>query len=193
GDRIYYSIPKANIVVFKTLIRENEIYSMKNFIVQGNNKLVKTTGHKYKLSFYMKTCVSHLSSDTFILNPFSFVQFPEIEAMVGMNRNHLLDFIGQVVGKEDTQAMVTKFGQQSKYIALYMEDLEQNRIKCTLFGESMGKVISFMDKPENEPVILVAQLFKPHFYLNEVSVQNSLYASRVFFNTDIADFVSFKN
>ncbi|XP_025678174.1 uncharacterized protein [Arachis hypogaea] len=110
---------------------------MKNFIVQGNNKLVKTTGHKYKLSFDMKTCVSRLPSDTFILNPFSFVPFPEIEAMVGMNRNHLLDFIGQ------------------------------NRMKCTLFGESIDKVISFMGKPENEPVILVAQLFKPHFYLKK--------------------------
>ncbi|KAL4381573.1 hypothetical protein AHAS_Ahas04G0147000 [Arachis hypogaea] len=65
-------------------------------------------------------------------------------------------------------------------------------MKCTLFGEYVDKVISFMDKPENEPDILVAQLFKPHFYLNEVSVQNSLYASQIFFNPDIAD-VSFKN
>ncbi|RYR74295.1 hypothetical protein Ahy_A02g008959 [Arachis hypogaea] len=113
GDRIHCSIPKANIVVFKTLIRENGIHSMKNFIVQGNNKLVKTTGHKYKLSFYMKTCVSLLS-----------------------------------MGKEDAQAMVIKFGQQSKYIELYLKDLEQNRMKCTLFGKSMDKVISFMDKPE---------------------------------------------
>ncbi|XP_057730331.1 replication protein A 70 kDa DNA-binding subunit B-like [Arachis stenosperma] len=105
----------------------------------------------------------------------------------------LIHFIGQVVGKENAQDMVTKSGQQSKCIALYLEDLEQNRMKCTLYGESVDKVISFMDKPENEPVILVAQLFKPHFYLNEVSVQNSLYASRVFFNPDIPDVVSFKN
>ncbi|XP_057730123.1 replication protein A 70 kDa DNA-binding subunit B-like [Arachis stenosperma] len=193
GDRIHCSIPKGNIVVFKTLIRENGIYSMRNFIVKGNNNFVKTTGHKYKLNFYMKTCVSRLPSDTFHLNPFSYVPFPEIEAMVGMNRIHLLDFIGQVVGKENAQDMVTKSGQQSKCIALYLEDLEQNRMKCTLYGESVDKVISFMDKPENEPVILVAQLFKPHFYLNEVSVQNSLYASRVFFNPDIPDVVSFKN
>ncbi|RYR62052.1 hypothetical protein Ahy_A04g019383 [Arachis hypogaea] len=97
-----------------------------------------------------------------------------------------------VAGNKDAQAMVTKAGQQSKCIALYLEDLELNRMKCTLFGEYVDKVISFMDKPENEPDILVAQLFKPHFYLNEVSVQNSLYASQIFFNPDIAD-VSFKN
>ncbi|XLT72247.1 hypothetical protein HN873_028673, partial [Arachis hypogaea] len=123
GDRIHCSIPKANIVVFKTLIRENGIYSMRNFIVKGNNNFVKTTGHKYKLNFYLKTCVSRLPSDTFHLNPFSYVPLPEIEAMVGMNRIHLLDFIGQVVGKENAQDMVTKSGQQSKCIALYLEDL----------------------------------------------------------------------
>ncbi|QHO52666.1 uncharacterized protein DS421_2g41120 [Arachis hypogaea] len=53
-----------------------------------------------------------------------------------------------ILGKEDAQAMVIKFGQQSKYIELYLKDLEQNRMKCTLFGKSMDKVISFMDKPE---------------------------------------------
>nr|XP_025692857.1 uncharacterized protein LOC112795120 [Arachis hypogaea] len=37
------------------------------------------------------------------------------------------------------------------------------------------------------------QLFKPNFYLNEVNVQNSLYASLLFFNPEIPDVLAIKN
>ncbi|KAL4294503.1 hypothetical protein AHAS_Ahas18G0234600 [Arachis hypogaea] len=124
GDRIHCSIPKANVVVFKTIVREFRIYSMRNFIVQPNLKGVRTTSHKFKLSFYMKTSVSALSSETFQLNPFRFVSFMEIEAIDVVNLNILLDCIGHAVGKEDARPMVTKSGQESKCMSLDLEDLE---------------------------------------------------------------------
>ncbi|XLT06555.1 hypothetical protein HN51_045304 [Arachis hypogaea] len=173
GDRIHCSIPKANVVVFKTIVREFRIYSMRNFIVQPNLKGVRTTSHKFKLSFYMKTSVSALSSETFQLNPFRFVSFMEIEAIDVVNLNILLDCIGHAVGKEDARPM-------------------ENKIKCTIFSEMIGKLTPFINKNDGEPLILVAQLFKPNQYLNQINVQNSLYASRVFLNPDFPD-VAFKN
>ncbi|XP_020982381.2 replication protein A 70 kDa DNA-binding subunit B-like [Arachis duranensis] len=193
GDRIHCSIPKANVVVFKTVVREFGIYSMRNFIVQPNSKGVRTTSHKFKLSFYMKTSVSTLSSETFQLNPFRFVSFTEIEAVDVVNLNILLDCVGHIVGKEDVRPMVTKSGQESKCMALYLEDLEKNKIKCTIFGEMIGKLTPFINKDDGEPLILVAQLFKPNQYLNQINIQNSLYASRVFLNPDFPDVVAFKN
>ncbi|RYR04119.1 hypothetical protein Ahy_B06g083698 [Arachis hypogaea] len=70
GDRIHCSIQKSNMVVFRTLIREHELYAMKNFIVQVVGQSVRTTSHKYKLSFYTKTSVNLLPSDSFLFNPF---------------------------------------------------------------------------------------------------------------------------
>ncbi|RYR35222.1 hypothetical protein Ahy_A10g050363 [Arachis hypogaea] len=193
GDRIHCSIPKANVVVFKIVVREFGIYSMRNFIVQPNSKGVRTTSHKFKLSFYMKTSVSTLSSETFQLNPFRFVSFTEIEEVDVVNLNILLDCVGHIVGKEDVRPIVTKSGQESKCMALYLEDLEKNKIKCTIFGEMIGKLTPFINKDDGEPLILVAQLFKPNQYLNQINIQNSLYASRVFLNPDFPDVVAFKN
>ncbi|XLR47918.1 hypothetical protein S83_032578, partial [Arachis hypogaea] len=123
GDRIHCSIPKANVVVFKTVVH----------------------------------CVGH------------------------------------IVGKEDVRPMVTKSGQESKCMTLYLEDLEKNKIKCIIFGEMIGKLTPFINKDDGEPLILVAQLFKPNQYLNQINIQNSLYASRVFLNPDFPDVVAFKN
>ncbi|XP_020977964.1 uncharacterized protein LOC110271406 [Arachis ipaensis] len=148
-DHIHYSIPKANVVVFKTDVREFRIYSMRNFIVQSNLKSVRTTAHKY--------CIGH------------------------------------VVGKEDVRPMITKSGQESKCMALYLEDLQKNKIKCTIFGKMIGKLTPFVNKNNGEPLILVAQLFKPNHYLNQINVKNSLYASRVFLNPDFPDVIAFKN
>ncbi|RYR39383.1 hypothetical protein Ahy_A09g044898 [Arachis hypogaea] len=57
----------------------------------------------------------------------------------------------------------------------------------------IGKLTSFINKDDDEPLILVAQLFKPNQYLNQINVQNSLYASRVFLNPDFPNVVAFKN
>ncbi|XLU52443.1 hypothetical protein S245_047091, partial [Arachis hypogaea] len=101
--------------------------------------------------------------------------------------------IGHVVGKEDVRPMITKSGQESKCMALYLEDLQKNKIKCTIFGKMIGKLTPFVNKNNGEPLILVAQLFKPNHYLNQINVKNSLYASRVFLNPDFPDVIAFKN
>ncbi|MED6181732.1 hypothetical protein PIB30_022170 [Stylosanthes scabra] len=50
------------------------------------------------------------------------------------NDIHLIDAIGHVVGKEDVSDLVTKAGKESRILTIYMEDLDKNRLKCTLFG-----------------------------------------------------------
>ncbi|KAL4275497.1 hypothetical protein AHAS_Ahas20G0113100 [Arachis hypogaea] len=76
---------------------------------------------------------------------------------------------------------------------LVLQDEKGNIMKCTLFGDLVDKALGLFDKDDGQPIILVAQLFKPNFYLNEVNVQNSLYASRLFFNPEILDVLAFKN
>ncbi|RYR25919.1 hypothetical protein Ahy_B02g059966 [Arachis hypogaea] len=102
GDRIHCSILKSNMVVFRTLICEHELYAMKNFIIQAVGQSVRTTSHKYKLSFYTKTLGSLLPSDTFLFNSFQFISYEKIEAMVDVNKNHLLATVVSIdVGGSD--------------------------------------------------------------------------------------------
>ncbi|KAL4337247.1 hypothetical protein AHAS_Ahas12G0091100 [Arachis hypogaea] len=57
---------------------------MRNFIVQANTKDVRIAIYKFKLNFYMKTCVSALSGEIFQLT-FRFISFPKIEAIDVVN------------------------------------------------------------------------------------------------------------
>ncbi|KAL4345102.1 hypothetical protein AHAS_Ahas11G0244800 [Arachis hypogaea] len=52
---------------------------MKNFIVKSNNEKVRTTPHKYMLSFYNKTEVLVLPIETFAFSPFKFRPFTDLE------------------------------------------------------------------------------------------------------------------
>ncbi|XP_016167012.1 uncharacterized protein LOC107609523 [Arachis ipaensis] len=171
GDRIHYTIPRNNIVIFRSVICDHEIYSLKNFIVQGYKNSVRTTPHKYKLSFYMKTPVSRLTPDTFLFNPYRFTKYEEIESMaLVVAQNHLINCIGHVVAKENVRDLVTKTGQHTKRIVVYLKDLE----------------------PDCEPLVMVAQLFKPYVYLNDVNIQSSFDPSRVYCNADFPAVISFK-
>ncbi|MED6188257.1 hypothetical protein PIB30_084255 [Stylosanthes scabra] len=80
-DRIHCTVPKKDVVIYKSLLKENDIYSMKNFFVQGYGKALRTTGHKFRLSFCLKTCVARLAKDVIIYTPFHFEKYPAIESM----------------------------------------------------------------------------------------------------------------
>ncbi|XP_025616745.1 uncharacterized protein [Arachis hypogaea] len=143
---------KTKYTVFKNLIRKHGFYSMKNFIVKGWGKGIRTCGHKYKLNFYIKTSVSRLTSGTFFFNPFHFVSYEEVQAMPAGNENHLIDYIGHIVGKEDITNMVTKSGRECKLLGIYLEDLQKNRLKCILFDDLVNKVENFLDKADGQPL-----------------------------------------
>ncbi|XLU51788.1 hypothetical protein S245_046602, partial [Arachis hypogaea] len=160
GDRIQCSIPKQNIAVFKTLIWEHGLYSMKNFIVKDWGKGVRTC---------------------------------EVQAMPAGNENHLIDYISYVVGKEDVTNMVTKSERECKLLAVYLENLQKNLLKCTLFGDLVDKVEIFLDKADDQPLVMMTQLFKPHLYLNEINIQNSFHVSRIYINPDFPNVVIFKD
>ncbi|MED6210651.1 hypothetical protein PIB30_066210 [Stylosanthes scabra] len=114
---------------------------MQNFVIQRNLKPPRTTPHQYKLSFYAKTEVRTLASTIFQFSRFRFVPFPEIEAMPGQNDRFQIDCIGYVVAKEDPKDMVTKTGQQTRCMSVFLEDLEGNKMKCTIFGDLVGTLV----------------------------------------------------
>ncbi|QHO24020.1 Putative single-stranded DNA binding protein [Arachis hypogaea] len=65
-----------------------------------------------------------------------FISYEKIEAMVDVNKNHLLDCIDHVVGREDITPLVTKSGE------------EKNIMKCTPFGDLVDKALGLFDKDD---------------------------------------------
>ncbi|MED6142189.1 hypothetical protein PIB30_111351 [Stylosanthes scabra] len=124
GDRILCSIPCESVSIYECLMKENRTYSMSNFIVKVHRSGLKVTSHKYKLGVFLKTNARILSDDVFPFSPFRFTPFREIDEMCASNNIFLIDCIGQVVGKESPENIVTKSGQSSKRLRLYLEDVE---------------------------------------------------------------------
>ncbi|KAL4277113.1 hypothetical protein AHAS_Ahas20G0274700 [Arachis hypogaea] len=87
-------------------------------------KLIVFDGKEEKKQESFSQILSALSNESFQLNSFRFVSFPKIEAIDAVNLDILLDCIGHVVGKKDARQMLTKSGQESKCMTLYLEDLQ---------------------------------------------------------------------
>ncbi|MED6206534.1 hypothetical protein PIB30_027758 [Stylosanthes scabra] len=186
GGSIQFSIPSDSVSLYQFLVKENCIYSMRNFIVKPVGNGLRVASHNFKLRFFVRTFVSMLSTDDFQFLRFRFTPYLEINGMCSNNDIFLIDRVGQVVGKEDPEDIITKAGQSSKRMRLYLEDEEKNKMKCTLFGDFVAEAFIILEK-ENiekniEPLVMVAQLFKPHVYLSDFCIQPSFYGSRVFFN-----------
>ncbi|MED6194627.1 hypothetical protein PIB30_030252 [Stylosanthes scabra] len=116
-----------------------------------------------------------------------------IEVMPGQGVQFLIHSISNVAGMEEPKNMVTKAGQHTRCMSLYIEDLERNKMKCTVFGDLVGMVVQLVEKDDMQPLILVTQLFKPSVYLKEAYIQNSRYVSRVLLNPDCPEVIAFKN
>ncbi|XLS47128.1 hypothetical protein HN51_021486, partial [Arachis hypogaea] len=167
GDRIHGTICKPGLDLFRERIKEHAVYSMWNFIVKINNEKVRTTAHKYKLSFYTKIEVEVLPINTFAFNPFKFCPFAELESNAPMDGNLLFEL----------------------YYAFHSR---KHKIKCTLFGELVAQVLPHLERDDGEPFIMVVQLFKSNVYLNSVNVQSTYYVSKCYFNPNLPEVIDFK-
>ncbi|MED6142754.1 hypothetical protein PIB30_000316 [Stylosanthes scabra] len=81
GDRLQASISSESVAIYQSLIKENFIYCMNNFIVKVVRSGLRVTSHKYKLGFFLRTLVRRYSDDDFPFSSFRFAPFREIEEM----------------------------------------------------------------------------------------------------------------
>ncbi|MED6183358.1 hypothetical protein PIB30_037190 [Stylosanthes scabra] len=56
----------------------------------------------------------------------------------------------------------------------------------------IGQLNEFLLQGDVEPVVMIAQLFKPNYYLNETSIQSTYHSSRILFNSEYPEFIQFK-
>ncbi|KAL4398647.1 hypothetical protein AHAS_Ahas01G0312800 [Arachis hypogaea] len=207
GDRIHATICKHGLDLFRERIKEHAMYNMPNFIV-------RITAHKYKLSFYTKTDVEVLPIETFLLTHSKCAHLLNLRQMLQwMKICCLVHYIGKVVGKEEAMGMITRTSEESKRIALQLEDLEhmlnikclkilldlyyafhskKHEIKYTLFGESVDQVLPHFEQDDGEPFIMFVQLFKSNVYLSSVNVQSTYYVFKCYFNPNLSEVIDLK-
>ncbi|XP_019200270.1 PREDICTED: uncharacterized protein LOC109193897 [Ipomoea nil] len=97
GDYIHANIQDKDVVKYKDVLKEGQLYEIKNFYAVTNYYLYKVTQHKYMLKFNYKTEVKQINSIGFPLFMFRLTSFESLKDPKEVNDKELIDVIGRVV------------------------------------------------------------------------------------------------
>ncbi|RYR09757.1 hypothetical protein Ahy_B05g078162 [Arachis hypogaea] len=146
------------------------MYVMSNFIVVDKKEKIRTTTNRLTINFSHRTTVISVSHPSFPLEAFSFKPIPELLAAEKLDDSLLIDVIGEVVGKEDPREFITSKGKETKRLDVLIEDIENKNIGCMLFGDMVDQILPYLKEERVEPLIVIAQCFKPSRWNEEVRV-----------------------
>ncbi|KAL4322302.1 hypothetical protein AHAS_Ahas14G0196900 [Arachis hypogaea] len=192
GGRIYATIPRSLAKKYISVILEFHMYTMSNFIVVDNMTKKKNGVNRWVLVFSHRIRVEHIENPTFPLEAFRFRNLAEMHTVEKVEDLELFDIIGEIVGKEDPRELVTSKGIETKRLVVIVEDLEKNRLSCTLFGETVDQILPHLDEDRLEPLIVILQYFKATRWNGKTSVQSHFELSKVHVNPELKEVMSFK-
>ncbi|RHN77818.1 putative nucleic acid-binding protein [Medicago truncatula] len=99
--------------------------------------------------------------------------------------------IGHVIERGDIRE-TEKDRRKSRVIDLTLEDLENNRLHCSLWGEHGDKIVTFFGNHDNDtPTILILQFCKTRVYLGAMGVVNAFNGTKLILNGDLPDVAAY--
>ncbi|KAK2428443.1 replication protein A 70 kDa DNA-binding subunit [Trifolium repens] len=192
--KIQATIRKDLISRFKDRIEYGCAYVFEKFMVAKNDVTFRCSSHKYKLNFMRGTKVWKLTANDIPMNHFDFMPFQEIISKT--NEDQMLDAIGHVVDKNALRE-TEKNGKKSKVLDITLEDLEGDRVHCTLWDEFAERMHRFLDGHDSSmPVVIILQQCKLKKFLGAMGISNSFYGSKLFLNAripEVTDYVDRMN
>ncbi|XP_072060179.1 uncharacterized protein [Arachis hypogaea] len=166
---------------------------MSNFIVVDNKIKSRVTSVKWVLTFSHRTIVSPVENPSYSLEEFRLKTIPELLNAEKLDNTELFDMIAEVVGKEDPRELVTSKGKETRRLAVVLEDLEGNKIGCTLFRETVDHLLPHLEDVREEPLIVVLQYFEASRWNGKTSVQSNFSISKVHVDLELEEVLGFKN
>ncbi|XP_058784628.1 replication protein A 70 kDa DNA-binding subunit D-like [Vicia villosa] len=183
--KIQATVRKNLIPTFKEQIEVGSSYVFENLMVGSNHPSYKAKTHKYKLNFMQSTKVFKVNAPDIPQYHFDFIPFSEI--LSATKEDRLLDIIGHVV-ETNVVNEVEKNGKKSKVMDLTIEDLESNKIHCTLWEDFAEMMQKFMDNHKSsDPIIMILQLCKLKKFFGAMGVSNAYYGTKMMLNADLID------
>ncbi|WJX89019.1 hypothetical protein P8452_71046 [Trifolium repens] len=108
----------------------------------------------------------------------------------------MLDAIGHVVEKNAVRE-TEKNGKRSKVMDVTLEDLEGDRVHCTLWDDFAERMQRFLDGHDSSlPVVIILQQCKLKKFLGTMGISNSFYGSKLFLNArihEVTDYIDRMN
>ncbi|MED6208132.1 hypothetical protein PIB30_042310 [Stylosanthes scabra] len=179
---------------WSNVIKVFSIYNMREFVVVDKRARVRVSQVRWSLLFCIRTKVQQVEVPTFPLEAFRFIRtIPELTASALVTENELFDLVAEIVGKEDPRDLVTQTGKETKRMAINIQDLGKNTLRCVLFGTCVDDLAPLMAEERTEPLIMVLQLFRVNRWDGRTSVQSHFDISKVIVDANLKDIQNFLN
>ncbi|XP_045799478.1 replication protein A 70 kDa DNA-binding subunit-like [Trifolium pratense] len=189
GAKIHASIRRQLLYLFNGKIVEGSVYKMSFFVVYPESGLYRTTSHRYKLSFEMKTKVQICESGVIDRYGLSLTSIGDICAY-GPDHDFLVDVVALITGISPEKEYV-RDGKVTKMVVIELSD-NSGKCECALFGGYVQELQEMLAKCADGLPIVVVQFAKIKMFGGKVSIQNVLNATRIYVNPPIPEVVSFK-
>ncbi|XP_056687828.1 replication protein A 70 kDa DNA-binding subunit B-like [Spinacia oleracea] len=190
-SKIQAIIKKSLTDKFKNLMKEGSSRIIANFGVESNLGKHRPTIHTYRINFFYKTIVKECGDDALSLHGLELVSFDKI-LQNEIDDTILVDVIGEVTGIGD---MVDKSTTNIPiwFLPLEIEDMNNKTLKCALWGKYAQQMVAYkQDESHDGRVVVVIQFAQIKVFKGEVSILNSLFATKILVNEDIPEMNEFK-
>ncbi|CAI9117300.1 OLC1v1018666C1 [Oldenlandia corymbosa var. corymbosa] len=157
GNKIQATIPGRYVKDFVDFFREGCVGKLSRFDhalnISGGFRCAQ---HEYKIVFESKTQVEYvIDLDIDIpFHVFEFMPFAEVTNFVA-NFDYCFDMIGHLIAYSNP---IVDYGK--KRISVELEDERADRLKVTLWGEHVDRVVDYMSTNPSYPVVLIVQYVK---------------------------------
>lgn len=192
GDTIAATIKKNLMPDFEGLLTEGSVYMLSKFSVADSKGHLKMSKHKYHISFQKKTVVKAVTSGfPSSLSRFSFVEFNTI-LHDNLSEDYAINIIGVVTAYTDL-IRISAEGRTTKRVSFELQDVEMDRLRCTLWGEHTDQFHAFTGSMRgDEHVIVIIQLGRLRTWQGRPAITNCFFGTRVLINTDDKEVLSFR-
>ncbi|KAL3620551.1 hypothetical protein CASFOL_035463 [Castilleja foliolosa] len=155
GVRIHVNIKALLYPKYEGLLKEGELYIIKNFFVNENTGSVRTTEHIHKLAFHRKTEMFKFKDDQFPNVMFNFTPLEQLQLHLDIDEFLLRDVIGRVISYEQPFE-----GFNSKKMDFRIKDTEDHQLPCSLWGDYIDDLLPVLETTKDKPVVVAIQFGK---------------------------------
>ncbi|KAJ1428293.1 Nucleic acid-binding, OB-fold [Sesbania bispinosa] len=190
GGRIQASIRKAMIRKFKSSTVEGGVYKMIYFSLVENGGEYRACSHQFKFLFQPRTRIFPTESEVIPRFGIQAKDFEELQQTNGVS-HYMFDFIGLLTAVGEEREFM-KFGRPIRVLEIELTD-DKAVMKCSLFGHFIEMMKNFLANGVDDLGILVIQFAKVKEYLGQVSLHTVDNSTRLLWNPQISEVISFKD
>ncbi|XP_039682987.1 replication protein A 70 kDa DNA-binding subunit-like [Medicago truncatula] len=185
GDQIGASIRRTLIYKFKEQLQEGMVFTISSFDVDSNSGSYRPSRNEYKLNFTINTKVKLSKTVLVPTNVYSFTPAPDV-FNESYDNNYLVDVIGVMIGV-GVEREYERDGVKTKMNVMTWIQIGRYRFKCTLFGEYVEELNSFLSSDESQNVVVAIMLTKVKLFQGKSALQNAFSSTRITFNPEIGE------